>query len=210
MAAGDRATPLLAPGQAQPPVTLANGSGAALLVIDLVSLMDFETAPDVAASTLAAARKISQLRRLCHERGWPVIFANDNFSRWQADFPDLVAMARARGGTAAAIVDLLPPLPQDYFVLKPKHSAFLASPLPVLLAKLQARRLLLTGLALESCVLATALDANAREFSVGIVRDAVAGLPALHEPTLAVLEHSRAATILDSTAAGDWMAAAGG
>lgn len=192
---------------AGPPITLAGNAdqdGTALLIIDMISLMDFQTAGEIAASTVAAARRIAGLRRQCHERGWPVIFANDNFSRWQADFRELVAMARARGGAAATLVDLLPPLPQDYFVLKPKHSAFLASPLPVLLAKLNVKRLLITGVALESCVLATALDANARQFQVAIVRDGVAGLPELHAATLQVLNRSHAATLVEAGTAMAW------
>ncbi len=204
------ATPLVtAPGRAEPMVPLAGDSGAALLIIDMVSLMDFQTAGDIAKASLAAARCVRRLRRHCHERGWPVIFANDNFSHWHADFRDLVAMARHRGGVAAAIVDLLPPMPQDYFVLKPKHSAFLASPLPVLLAKLQVKKLLITGIALESCVLATALDAHAREFQVAIVRDAVAGLAELREATLTLLPRSEAATIIDSVGAHDWVTGRG-
>ena len=198
-------TPLIArPDQAGTAITLPGAGGGALLIIDMVSLMDFETAGDIATSALAAARHIRDLRRHCHERGLPVIFANDNFSRWQADFRELVAMAKARGGTAAAIIELLPPLPQDYFVLKPKHSAFLASPLPVLLTKLAVRRLLITGMALESCVLATALDAKAHEFEVAIVRDAVAGLDELHEATLGVLERTEAATLVNADHAIDW------
>lgn len=192
---------------AAPPITLAGNydqGGPALLIIDMISLMDFQTAGEIAASTVAAAGCIAALRRQCHERGWPVIFANDNFSRWRADFRELVAMARARGGTAATLVDLLAPLPQDYFVLKPKHSSFLASPLPLLLAKLNVKRLLITGMALESCVLATALDANAREFQVAIVRDGVAGLPELHAATLQVLTRSHAATLVEAGTAMAW------
>jgi nicotinamidase-related amidase len=80
-------------------------------------------------------------------------------------------------------------------VLKPKHSAFLATPLPVLLAKLSVRRLWLSGMTADSCVLATALDANAREFDVVLAREAVAGRPSQKQRAMALLADSGAARV---------------
>src|SRR5690606_33426830 len=139
----------------------------ALLVIDMIGMLDFPGADRLAPAALRAARAIRTLRARFHERGWPVIYANDNFAHWQSDFRELVAMASATPGAAQKIAGLLEPAPEDYFVLKPKHSAFLETALPILLAKLGVHRLLLTGMALEACVMATAIDANAREFEVG-------------------------------------------
>jgi len=177
---------------------------AALLVIDMINRLDFEDAARMAPGAVAAARRIGALRGRFHARGWPVIFANDNFARWRADFRELVAMTARLDGPPAEIVRLLAPDARDYFVLKPKHSAFLATPLPVLLAKLGVRRLLLTGMALESCVLATASDANAREFEVAVVGDAVAGLPSLRKAALRTLRGPGAVRVLASRAALAW------
>lgn len=185
---------------------MAPTDGTALLIIDMISPLDFPDAARIAPSAVRAARRIRALREACHDRAWPVVFANDHFAHWRADFRELAAMAKAAGGDAAEIVSLLAPRPDDYFVLKPKHSAFLATSLPVLLAKLGARRLLLTGMALEGCVLATALDANAREYEVAVVRDAVAGKPALRKAALTLLAGSQAARVLDSRPAMDWAA----
>lgn len=102
---------------------------------------------------------------------------------------------RRDGGPAGRIASLLSPLPGHYFVLKPKHSAFLASPLPILLAKLGVRRLCLSGMTADSCVLATALDANAREFHVVLAPEVVAGLPSRKRRALALLADSGAARI---------------
>ena len=181
---------------------------AALLVIDMVNRLDFADAERMAPGAIAAARRIAALRSRFHERDWPVVFANDNFAHWRADFRELVAMTARTEGAPAEIMRTLAPDTRDYFVLKPKHSAFLATPLAVLLAKLGVRRLLLTGMALESCVLATAADANAREFEVAIVRDGVAGQPALRQAALRTLQDSRTAHVLDSRAAVAWAARA--
>lgn len=181
------------------------GECAALLIIDMISPLDFPDAARIAPSAVRAARRIRALREACHARAWPVVFANDHFAHWRADFRELTAMAEAAGGDAAEIVSLIAPQPEDYFVLKPRHSAFLATSLAVLLATLGVRRLLLTGMALEGCVLATALDANARAYEVAVVRDAVAGKPALRRATLSVLEGSHAAHVLGGRAAAiDW------
>lgn len=181
-------------------------ASAALLVIDMIGLMDFPGAARMARPALAAARRIRALRRACHSRGWPVVFANDHFDKWHGGFRELVALASARGGASGEIATLLAPDGRDHHVLKAKHSAFLATPLPVLLDKLGARRLMLAGMALEGCVLATALDANAREYEVMVVRDAVAGRPDLRAATLRVLSGSGAARVLPTREAMRWAA----
>jgi len=72
-------------------------------------------------------------------------------------------------------------------VLKPKHSAFLATPLAVLLAKLDVRTLVLVGMALDSCIHATAIDANSREFSTVVISDATACLSKRRSAALTLL-----------------------
>jgi len=175
-----------------------------LLVVDMIGLFDFPGAERIAPSAVRAARAIAGLRERFHRRGWPVVFANDNFARWQSDFRELVAMAGATPGAAQRIAALLEPGPDDHFVLKPKHSAFQCTALPVLLAKLGVRRILLSGTALESCILATAIDANAREYGVAVVRDAVAGRPDLRAATLKVLEGAKTAKVVDAGRAVAW------
>jgi nicotinamidase-related amidase len=51
----------------------------------------------------------------------------------------------------------------DYFVIKPQFSGFYSSNLSALLPRLVARRLILTGVAADICVLFTAADAHMRE-----------------------------------------------
>ena len=62
------------------------------------------------------------------------------------------------------------------------------APLAILLAKLGARRLVLTGLSADSCVLATAQGANMREYAVWVPQDAVAAItPARRRHALQVM-----------------------
>lgn len=181
----------------------------ALLVVDMIGLFDFPDAARIAPAAVRAARRARDLRERFHRRGWPVVYANDNFAQWQAEFRELLAMAAATPGAPRQVAALLEPVPGDYFILKPKHSAFLATALPVLLAKLGVRRILLAGMALEGCILATAIDANAREYEVAVARDAVAGLPALRASTFKVLAGSNAARLVEGAGAISWCARAG-
>lgn len=169
---------------------------SALIIIDLFSLFDFPEGPTLGPAAVKAAGKAVILRDAFDERALPVIFANDNFGEWKRGFPGLVEACRQRGGHAADIAQRLAPRQEHYFILKPKHSAFLATPLPVLLAKLGVQRLVLAGMALDSCVLATALDANSREYDTVVVREATAGMPDRRQPALHLLQRSGAAQVL--------------
>jgi nicotinamidase-related amidase len=60
----------------------------------------------------------------------------------------------------------LKPTARDYFVLKPKHSGFFDTTLDTLLEALRIRRVILTGIAGNICVLFTANDAHMRELKI--------------------------------------------
>ncbi|UQY89231.1 cysteine hydrolase [Stenotrophomonas rhizophila] len=172
----------------------------ALLIIDVFSLFDFPNADLLAPSAVASSVEAARIRHEFDRRNLPVIYANDNFGNWQRDFPQLVKECLKKGGPSAEIAKNLGPRPGHYFVLKPKHSAFLATALPVLLSKLQISNLVLCGMALDSCVLATALDANSREYRTIIAADAVAALPDRRELALQLIKVSDAADVLTTEA----------
>lgn len=162
-------------------------STPALLIIDLFSKFDFPDGQQLAPLALQAAKKASRIRAVFDERDWPVIYANDNFGDWKCGFHQLAEVCRHESGPPGDIARLLFPGPDHYTVLKPKHSAFLATPLAVLLAKLDVRTLVLVGMALDSCIHATAIDAHSREFSTLVVSDATACLPKRRSAALTLL-----------------------
>ncbi len=163
----------------------------ALLLIDLVNRFDFPGGDALAKATLAASPRMLALRERFDAAGLPVIYANDNFMHWQGEFRDLIAACRALPGRPAEIVARLAPGDGHYYVLKPKHSAFMASALPVLLAQLRVDALVLAGVAADSCVLATALDAKMREYRVWAPGDCIAAAtPQRRRRALDLLRHS--------------------
>jgi nicotinamidase-related amidase len=173
-------------------------SKPALLIIDLFSKFDFPDGERLAPLAMDAARAVASLRRLFDERAWPVIYANDNFGNWKCGFRELAEECLRTPGAAQRIAQWLSPGPDHYTILKPKHSAFLSTPLQILLEKVDAGPLVLTGMAMDSCVLATAIDANSREYECVVVSDAAAVLPERRQATLDVLNHSGVAKTLSS------------
>ena len=137
---------------------------SALLVIDMINPFDFPNGAQLARAATALAPSIARVKANMRSRGFPCIYVNDNFGKWQSDLAAL--LERARAGRGGAVVDALHPDDRDYFVIKPRHSAFYQTNLHFLLEELDVRRLVLTGLAAESCVLLTALDAHMRGFQV--------------------------------------------
>jgi nicotinamidase-related amidase len=85
-----------------------------------------------------------------------------------------VESASACEGAGREIVRALAPAPDDYFVLKPMHSAFFGTPLELLLKHLGATRVLLTGVASDQCIMFSAAEAKMRGLEVLVPFDAVA------------------------------------
>lgn len=147
----------------------------ALLLIDVINAMEFEGGDELARAALPAARRLAELRRQARALGIPVIYANDNFGRWRSDFREVVEHA-LDDVPGRPIAELLKPDEDDYFVLKPKHSAFYATTLDVLLQYLGARHLVMGGFSGDVCVLFTAGDAYMRDLHVHVPSDCVASV----------------------------------
>ncbi len=149
--------------------------GVALLLVDFINPFDFAGGDLLLANALPAARAARDLCERARAADVPVVYVNDNFDCWHLGFRELVERfsgPEARGRDVAAL--LRPDFERDHFVLKPMHSGFFRTPLEVLLQRLGARKLILTGLASESCVLFTASDAYMRGFELVIPEDCTA------------------------------------
>ena len=147
------------------------------MIVDMINRFDFPGGEDLARQAESIADNVQRLRAAQVRKRWPVIYCNDNFGRWRSDFQAVVASC-SRQGNGSKIVELLRPGPADYFILKPKHSAFYSTALDLLLRSLRVRRLILCGIAGDGCVQATAIDAHMRDYEVHIAADATASLTA--------------------------------
>ena len=151
-------------------------SEIALLLIDVINDFEFEGGDELLHHALPAARNIARLKELARRSNTPVIYVNDNFGRWRSDFKRIVDHClhdRVRG---LPIAKLLAPGDDDYFVLKPKHSGFYCTTLDLLLQYLGARKLVITGVAGNNCVLFTANDAYMRDYQLIVPSDCLASI----------------------------------
>ena len=113
------------------------------------------------------------LKRRATAAGVPTIYINDNFGQWRSDFRKTVAHCTARSSPGRQVSRAPQPTSRDYFVLKPKHSGFFDTTLDTLLETLRIRRVILTGIAGNICVLFTANDAHMRELKIFAPADCI-------------------------------------
>jgi nicotinamidase-related amidase len=147
---------------------------AALLLIDVINDLEFDGGEALLTQALPMAAQLAVLKQRAKQAGIPVVYVNDNFGRWQSDFAKLLAHCLDDGARGQPLAEQLHPEPDDYFVLKPKHSGFYATTLDLLLRYLKVSTVILTGLTGDICVLFTANDAYMRDFHLVVPADCVA------------------------------------
>lgn len=174
--------------------------GTALLIIDMLSDWRFENGDQLLANAVTIAPLIEALSVRCRRAGVPVVYVNDNRGRWRSDFRQVSRQSSEQPGEGGHIARLLFPQEEDYFVLKPKHSGFYATPLELLLRHLHVGQIILTGVSTEHCVAMTAADACMRDFKVWCPHDAVASHTTdLRDRTLKQLRDAQQVATLAST-----------
>lgn len=151
-------------------------SKTALLLIDVISDFEFEDGEKLFKFAVRTGEHIAELKKRAKKNKIPVIYINDNFGKWQDDFRKTVAYCSRKGARGSEIVKLLKPEPDDYFVLKPKNSAFYSTTLDVLLEELETENLIITGFSTDICILFTANDAYMRAFRLIVPEDCVAAV----------------------------------
>lgn len=159
----------------------------ALLLIDVLTTFQFPDGEAILRCALDMRQPLVRLKSRARKASVPVLYVNDNFGDWRSEKE--VLMGRCLEAKGGEFVRSLLPDSEDYFVLKPMHSAFYMTPLEVLLNHLQVETLILAGLTSNSCITATAHDANMRGFEIVIPPDcSCARNPKEHEQALAQLE----------------------
>jgi nicotinamidase-related amidase len=165
-----------------------------LLLIDVVTTFQHPDGDAILQGALAMRDALINLKMRAREVGIPTLYVNDNFGDWRSEKE--VLMGRCLEAKGAQFVRPLLPDSEDYFVLKPLHSAFYMTPLEVLLRHLQVETLILTGLTSISCVTVTAHDANMRGFDLYVPSDcSCARNTAEHTQALAQLKATAGANL---------------
>lgn len=170
-----------------------------MLLIDVLTTFEFPDGDAILQGALAIRDALVRLKARVRHAGIPVLYVNDNFGDWRSEKE--VLMGRCIEAKGGHFVRPLLPDSEDYFVLKPMHSAFYMTPLEVLLQHLQVETLILAGLTSNSCITVTAHDANMRGFDIYVPPDCSCARTAReHAQALAQLEAMAGANLTRSTA----------
>lgn len=100
-----------------------------LLLIDVINDFEFPRGEELFERARHVAPKIAALKKKARATGVPCVYVNDNFGRWRSNLDDLIRRGLDAKSRGQSIVQLLSPELEDYFILKPKHSAFYQTPL---------------------------------------------------------------------------------
>ncbi|MFB9859664.1 cysteine hydrolase family protein [Salinicoccus siamensis] len=170
----------------------------ALIMIDIINKMDFEGSENLLENARGIIEPLRELKRQAKENDIPVIYANDNFGLWHEDMNSLIE--ECKKGIGKEVIEQLLPEEKDYFLIKPKHSAFFGTQLDILLRKLEVENLILTGLSGDMCVLFTSSEAYMREFNLWVPGDCVASeVDEDHEASLRIINRSMFANVTPAT-----------
>jgi nicotinamidase-related amidase len=145
-----------------------------LLLVDALSDFSHEDGDRLLASFRSRADGFVDAVTSARRASIPIVYANEDGGRWDGDGGAVVA--RALDGPAAGVIARIRPGPEDALILKPRYSAFIGTPLELLLRELRADRIVLGGTATEMCVAQTAISARELGFKVTVVRGACASV----------------------------------
>jgi nicotinamidase-related amidase len=154
-------------------ITRLPTSGTALLLIDVINDLAFPGSEVLVRQAEPMATRLAALKRRADRVGVPAIYVNDNFGQWRSDFRKTVAHCTSARSPGRIVSRRLKPTSRDYFVLKPKHSGFYDTTLDTLLNDLKIRRVIVTGIAGNICVLFTANDAYMRGLRIYAPSDCI-------------------------------------
>jgi nicotinamidase-related amidase len=175
-------------------------SSVALILIDVINHFEFPDGDKILKNALSMAGRLAKLKQRCRRASIPAIYVNDTFGQWRSDAKSLVNSCLASDCAGRPIVEQLRPGAEDYFVLKPMHSAFFQTPLEILLQYLGVTSLVLTGLATNSCIVCTAHDAKMRNFRLYVPSDCSAARTRReHEQAIEHIKEMTNASVIVST-----------
>jgi len=175
-------------------------AGDALIIIDVINDLEFPGGQNVLPWALKLVSPLATFRGKARRAGMPVIYVNDHFGHWRSEFAEVYRYCTRTGARGGEVARRLKPGKRDYSILKPRHSAFYATSLVPLLEDLGVRRLVLSGIATNLCVLFTAHDAHMHRYPMVVLSDCCAAeSDADHDIALEQLERFCDASICLST-----------
>ena len=157
-----------------------------LLIIDMVkdNFIDEKRFP----ITPFAREIITPINRLIDEfrkEGWPIVFSTDAFKKEDFIFKGKMKPHSLAGTEGAEVIDELNRKEEDYWLPKPRFSAFFNTGLEKWLKDKGVTLCAVAGIATNFCVLTTVMDALCHDFKAVLLEDCTASTDRkIHEHTL--------------------------
>lgn len=157
------------------PMTKTNFQSEALIIIDMLNDFVIKGAPLEVPGAIGIVSNIAKRINMAQKSGISVIYACDRHKKNDSEFrvwpPHAVEETKG-----AEVVDGLKPKEGDLIIYKTTYSSFFGTDLERCLKKNKIKKLVLTGVCTEICVLYTAVDAYMRGYQIEAPEDCVAGL----------------------------------
>jgi len=151
-------------------------AGAVLVLVDVINDLDFPDNEYLVGQADALSARIIELKKRCAAANIPTIYVNDNRGKWRSDIQEVVIQSQREGAPGHSFARKLAPNAVDYFVLKPKHSIFFATPLDLILQHLGVHTVIVAGITTNACILISAGELFVRGFRLVVPSDCVAAL----------------------------------
>jgi nicotinamidase-related amidase len=158
----------------------------ALLIIDMVK-DNFIESRNLPITPLAKQiiNPINNLISVFRMQKWPVVFSTDAFHKEDFIFKGSMKPHSLAGTTGAEVIDELDRKEEDFWLPKPRFSAFFKTGLDQWLRKKKITLCAIAGIATNVCVLTTVLDAVCHDFKGVLLEDCTASFSeSIHEQTL--------------------------
>ncbi|MBT8342802.1 MAG: cysteine hydrolase [Desulfatitalea sp.] len=158
----------------------------ALLIIDMINdyFNESENMP-ITGFGKAIIPCINRMIRHFHERDWPVVFSTDAFEAEDFFFTGKMRPHAISETKGAQVIDALDKQDHDYWLPKPRMSAFFKTGLEKWLRERSVTLCAVGGLATPFCVLTTVLDAINHDFKGVLLSDCSAAATKIaHEHTV--------------------------
>jgi nicotinamidase-related amidase len=157
-----------------------------LLIIDMVK--DYFDENRKIPITPLAKKTIDPINSLIREfrkDDWPVVFSTDAFNRQDFIFTSRMHPHSLAGTQGAEVIDELDRRVEDYWLPKPKFSAFFQTGLEKWLLERDVTLCAVAGIATHFCVLTTVMDALCHNFKAVLLEDCCAAFTeSIHTQTV--------------------------
>lgn len=152
--------------------TSPNLNQSAIIFVDIINDFNFNGSEKLLMHTNEILPHLKKLKDFGKKNNIPMIYVNDHYGLWQANFHQIID--HCENESNQHIIHELKPDDDDYFLIKPQHSAFFQTPLHSLLGQLSKTNLIMAGIAGDICILFTAKDAYMYQYTIHIPENCMA------------------------------------